>query len=77
MVTVFVSPGTMSITAASKPGMSCPAPTVNLSGARPRDVSKTSPLASYYAKAGLLKSLDGMQPIDEVQKQILELLKAV
>jgi len=34
-------------------------------------------LPSYYADAGLLKSLDGMQQIDIVQKQMLELLKAV
>ncbi len=38
---------------------------------------QTSPLTSYYADAGLLKSLDGMQQIDIVQKQMLELLKAV
>jgi adenylate kinase len=38
---------------------------------------QTSPLTSYYADAGLLKSLDGMQPIEAVQKKILELLKAV
>jgi len=39
--------------------------------------AQTSPLVNYYEKAGLLKSLDGMQQIDVVQKQILELLKAV
>jgi adenylate kinase len=38
---------------------------------------QTSPLTSYYADAGLLKSLDGMQQIDIVQQQMLELLKAV
>ena len=38
---------------------------------------QTSPLTSYYAEAGLLKSLDGMQQIETVQKQMLELLKAV
>lgn len=37
---------------------------------------QTSPLTDYYAAAGLLKSLDGMRPIDKVQQQILELLKA-
>ncbi|PLY01131.1 MAG: adenylate kinase [Desulfuromonas sp.] len=37
---------------------------------------QTSPLIDYYAKAGLLKSLDGMQQIDKVQQQMLELLKA-
>jgi len=37
---------------------------------------QTSPLTDYYADAGLLKGLDGMQQIDIVQQQILELLKA-
>lgn len=36
---------------------------------------QTSPLTDYYASAGLLKSLDGMQQIDRVQQQLLELLK--
>ena len=38
---------------------------------------QTSPLTDYYADAGLLKSLDGMQEIGTVQKQMLEVLKAV
>ena len=38
---------------------------------------QTSPLIAYYANAGLLKSLDGMQDIGSVQQQMLELLKAV
>ena len=37
---------------------------------------QTAPLTSYYAEAGLLKSLDGMQQIETVQQQMLELLKA-
>ena len=37
---------------------------------------QTSPLTEYYAAAGLLQSLDGMQQIDIVQQQMLELLKA-
>ena len=38
---------------------------------------QTSPLTDYYADAGLLKSLDGMQQIDSVQQQMLDILKAV
>lgn len=38
---------------------------------------QTAPLADYYDRAGLLKRIDGMQPIDEVRKQVLEELKAV
>ena len=37
---------------------------------------QTSPLTEYYATAGLLQGLDGMQQIDKVQQQVLELLKA-
>jgi len=37
---------------------------------------QTSPLTEYYAAAGLLQGLDGMQQIDKVQQQVLELLKA-
>ena len=37
---------------------------------------QTSPLIEYYATAGLLQGLDGMQQIDKVQQQVLELLKA-
>ncbi len=37
---------------------------------------QTSPLTGYYASAGLLKRLDGMQPIDAVRSQLLEALKA-
>lgn len=37
---------------------------------------QTAPLIDYYADAGLLKSLDGMQQIDKVQQEMLNLLKA-
>ncbi|PLX73101.1 MAG: adenylate kinase [Desulfuromonas sp.] len=38
---------------------------------------QTSPLVDYYADAGLLQALDGMQQIDVVQKQMLDALQAV
>jgi adenylate kinase len=36
---------------------------------------QTMPLIEYYRTAGLLKELDGMQAIDVVQRQILDLLQ--
>lgn len=38
--------------------------------------AQTAPVADYYAKKGLLKSADGMAPIDTVTKAIEELLQA-
>jgi len=37
---------------------------------------QTAPLEAYYAKAGLLVSVDGMQEISVVQKRILGILQA-
>lgn len=37
---------------------------------------QTSPLISYYAGAGLLVELDGMQPIGVVQERMLQALQA-
>ncbi len=37
---------------------------------------QTAPLIEYYRSTGLLKELDGMQEIDVVQRQMLDLLKA-
>lgn len=37
---------------------------------------QTAPLVAYYRTAGLLKELDGMQDIDIVQQQMLDLLQA-
>ena len=37
---------------------------------------QTVPLVAYYRTAGLLKELDGMQDIDIVQQQMLDLLQA-
>jgi len=37
---------------------------------------QTEPLVAYYRAAGLLRALDGMQPIDEVQRQLTDLLQA-
>jgi adenylate kinase len=37
---------------------------------------QTAPLIAYYREAGLLAELDGMQPIPEVQEQILAALQA-
>ncbi len=36
---------------------------------------QTAPLIEYYAKKGVLKSIDGMADVDEVSKQIEEVLK--
>ncbi|MBM0207606.1 adenylate kinase [Micromonospora sp. STR1s_5] len=37
---------------------------------------QTAPLSEYYAKKGLLRALDGMQPIDEVTEGISRILHA-
>jgi len=37
---------------------------------------QTAPLISYYRQAGVLMELDGMQPIPQVQEQMLSLLQA-
>jgi adenylate kinase len=37
---------------------------------------QTMPLIEYYRSAGLLKELDGMQGIDVVQRQMMDLLQA-
>lgn len=37
---------------------------------------QTSPLVTYYKQDGLLTSIDGMEEIDIVQKQILKVLRA-
>jgi len=37
---------------------------------------QTAPLIDYYRAAGLLVELDGMQPIAEVQEQVLSALQA-
>lgn len=38
---------------------------------------QTAPLEKYYDQGGLLKAVDGMAPIAEVQQQILESLRSV
>ena len=37
---------------------------------------QTSPLSAYYAGKGLLRQLDGMQPIDAVSREIEQILTA-
>jgi adenylate kinase len=37
---------------------------------------QTAPLITYYRQAGVLMELDGMQPIPQVQEEILSLLQA-
>lgn len=37
-------------------------------------VEQTSPLIKYYQKTGILLEVDGMQPISQVQQQMLSLL---
>jgi len=39
--------------------------------------AQTAPILPYYQKKGVLKSVDGMAPIDEVTSQIEQVLKAV
>lgn len=38
---------------------------------------QTAPLEDYYGQAGLLRVVEGMVPVSEVQEQIREILKAV
>lgn len=38
---------------------------------------QTAPLEDYYRQAGLLKTVDGMAPIAEVQRQVSDILKAI
>jgi adenylate kinase len=38
--------------------------------------AQTAPLLPYYAKRGVLRSVDGMAPIDEVSRQLESLLEA-
>ncbi len=38
---------------------------------------QTVPLENYYRQAGLLKAVDGMAPIAEVQQQVLGILQAL
>lgn len=38
---------------------------------------QTAPLEDYYQQAGLLKAVNGMSPIAEVQQQVLEILQVV
>jgi adenylate kinase len=37
--------------------------------------TQTAPLAGYYAAKGMLKSVDGMAPVDEVTKAVSRILK--
>jgi adenylate kinase len=37
---------------------------------------QTEPLANYYRAKGILKSIDGLQPIDNVATSLLEALVA-
>ena len=37
--------------------------------------AKTAPLSDYYAKAGKLETLDGMQPIDAVTENLMAILE--
>lgn len=38
---------------------------------------KTSPLIGYYYAKGLLRSVDGLAPIDDVTRQVMDILDAV
>jgi adenylate kinase len=38
---------------------------------------QTAPLEDYYRQSGLLKAVDGMAPIADVQQQVLDILKAI
>lgn len=38
---------------------------------------QTAPLESYYRREGQLKEVDGMAPIAEVQRQVIDILQAV
>ena len=37
--------------------------------------TQTAPLSAYYAKTGLLKAIDGMQPIDRVTADLMAVLE--
>jgi adenylate kinase len=37
---------------------------------------QTAPLSAYYAKAGMLRTIDGMKPIDTVTDEVMTLLEA-
>jgi adenylate kinase len=37
---------------------------------------QTAPLSGYYAERGMLKTIDGMRPVDEVTDEIFRILKA-
>jgi len=37
---------------------------------------QTAPVAAYYRQRGVLKTVDGMADVDEVQRQIVEVLEA-
>ena len=37
---------------------------------------QTAPLSSYYASKGMLRTVDGMKPIDEVSRETLAVLEA-
>lgn len=37
--------------------------------------TQTAPLSDYYAGRGMLKTIDGMQPVDEVTERLFEILK--
>ena len=37
--------------------------------------AQTAPLVAYYERTGLLRGVDGMQPIDEVTEQLMRLLE--
>lgn len=38
--------------------------------------AQTAPLSAYYASKGMLRTADGMKPIDEVTRDVFALLKA-
>ena len=38
--------------------------------------AQTAPLSAYYAQRGMLKTVDGMRPIDEVTQALWNILKA-
>jgi adenylate kinase len=37
--------------------------------------TQTAPLSSHYAAKGMLRTLDGMRPIDEVTRELMDLLE--
>lgn len=38
--------------------------------------AQTAPLSAYYASKGILKTVDGMRPVDEVTQSVFRLLRA-